>query len=1264
MRKKWVLNSLILFVTLFLGLTYWVNSNTVIQKIQINDYNEYGEVQTSKKRLLPSKAITLKFKFLIKNRNDAANGSKYENLLQTADYNQGLRLEIARDGDNISSWALVYSDRQGKLQGIDLGMIPKVEIWHDMSIIYKAMSDSLIIFIDGQIVKTISKSNILIDFSNIVVGRGFDDSRVFSGAVCDFSIVNEYKIPESYQTILIYSISFLIIIAFFEMTLKFLRAKQISLSKSLILSISFLLAICFAGIFIIKSFYLIKVVNYTDIKTPISFNEPLDIVDDFSIEFDFLIYPNNTQSENQRYENIFQTANYNDGIRLEIGRKKEGTSLWALLYTDIKGELRAIDLNLMPSSSIWHKMKIHYIQEENRLDVFLDGINIRSYNSVDLKPNFNKIIVGSGFNGRYFDGEVKNFVIQKNFINVYIYLSLMIMSIIVFLFLIFNGLKHRYITDLTTHISHGLIKKRLFVQIISILSILSGCSFFLFITESYLVGENNIFRGIIIGLTSLGIIALLLVAHNLKLANYIRRPILAILYIMVYLYLGLFFASSLYILNRFADDVRRPYGLSIDEIAAVYQSSLSESFQFLITNLGYWQFALIVFVPLLIVIAIYYCLKKLSPFPNHKLTLTYVLVIISAFYLILPHISTFPTSLYAGFMRYAQQVDEIKKFKALKQDIKFDVDISRQTKGTHILVIGESANKEHMSAYGYFRDTTPWFDENLKNSNFVFFDNAYAPYVHTVPALLKILTMANQYNGMMQNSAPSILDIANTVGFRTYWISEQTRAMIDTPLSVLNSVAQHVEFVDEGGAILQALDKVMGEINPEENNLIILHVMGSHADYRQRLYGCDYKYQDIKKEEIGIFASEKYKDFVENILNPYDSTIRCTDDKLKQFFEMSAQKYPWVDSFIYFSDHGEDVYGQKFHNSADFSFPMTHVPLVMYFSNRYIEENRSLFQTLEAHKKSLFTTDLLFNTFLDILSFSSPSFEKHYSLAKDDYGISEENAIVMQKSPDEDGTFYTLIDKFFVKNDPLYISKKNLGYLNEKFPNKILAVDNDLIGKVYHSTSLGFKGIEFNVGAESFRMGHFPEYEFDTTLQTFLALSTVVHTDRLWFDLKSKKGHSIDSILEQFEVLDKQFNLKSRALIESWESGLDKFSDSGWQTSYYVWYRPNLYATAETYKSNFDGCSDDTTCAKAIAQKVLQSKAKSISFFYNEYEFIKTFLEPLLPSSITYNIFGLSYDFQIPNPNMIENVKSNKIFLDPRVRTILLDGPQIFRYRP
>lgn len=60
--------------------------------------------------------------------------------------------------------------------------------------------------------------------------------------------------------------------------------------------------------------------------------------------------------------------------------------------------------------------------------------------------------------------------------------------------------------------------------------------------------------------------------------------------------------------------------------------------------------------------------------------------------------------------------------------------------GVYVVVIGESHTKDHMSAYGYDKDTAPWLTKMRDNGRAVIMERAYSCHTHTTPVLSYALT--------------------------------------------------------------------------------------------------------------------------------------------------------------------------------------------------------------------------------------------------------------------------------------------------------------------------------------------------------------------------------------------------------------------------------------------------------------------------------------------------------------------------------------------
>ena len=119
-------------------------------------------------------------------------------------------------------------------------------------------------------------------------------------------------------------------------------------------------------------------------------------------------------------------------------------------------------------------------------------------------------------------------------------------------------------------------------------------------------------------------------------------------------------------------------------------------------------------------------------------------------------------------------------------------------KGIYVLVIGESQNKNHMSAYGYQKDTTPWLKAMMNSKNTLVFNEVYSCHTHTVPVLTYALTAKNQYNSTNLSEAVSILEVAEAVGYETAWLSNQVKyGAWDTPITVIASEANQQVWINK-----------------------------------------------------------------------------------------------------------------------------------------------------------------------------------------------------------------------------------------------------------------------------------------------------------------------------------------------------------------------------------------------------------------------------------------------------------------------------------
>ena len=276
--------------------------------------------------------------------------------------------------------------------------------------------------------------------------------------------------------------------------------------------------------------------------------------------------------------------------------------------------------------------------------------------------------------------------------------------------------------------------------------------------------------------------------------------------------------------------------------------------------------------------------------------------------------------------------------------------------GVYVLVIGESQNRAHMQAYNYHRATTPWLDSMKNDKNMLLFTKAYSCHTHTVPTLLYALTAKNQYNNIAVKNAVSVLEVAEAAGFETVWLSNQVKySAWDTPVTSIASEPNQQKWINStlgestntdyfDGKLIEELEK----IKITDKMLIVMHLMGNHGSYEQRYPK----------------AFEKYDG--KNTIDKYDNSIIYNDYVMSQVYKR-ARKIPNFKGLVYCSDHADAIDKNLSHDAAQFDFDMTHIPLYIYLSDSYIQNNSAKYKSLEKQKNKLFTNDLLFNLMLGVL---------------------------------------------------------------------------------------------------------------------------------------------------------------------------------------------------------------------------------------------------------------------------------------------------------
>lgn len=233
-----------------------------------------------------------------------------------------------------------------------------------------------------------------------------------------------------------------------------------------------------------------------------------------------------------------------------------------------------------------------------------------------------------------------------------------------------------------------------------------------------------------------------------------------------------------------------------------------------------------------------------------------------------------------------------------------------QKKQTHVLVISESITSKNLGVCGYERDTTPKLKNHL--NSFQVFCNAYSPAASTIDSMKMLLTEAKKIN-QENYASESILAYAKTAGFKTFWVSNQDDSYIS---SLFGSFTHHQFYVNNrSGRSSDSLDENVIPIyqnildDPSPKKLIIVHLIGSHPNYKLRYPLQFSKFSDASNDQVEQQLENRDISFwVQNQRNHYDNSILYQDWMIDRLFttfkDVDKSQFR---SFMFVSDHGNEV---------------------------------------------------------------------------------------------------------------------------------------------------------------------------------------------------------------------------------------------------------------------------------------------------------------------------------------------------------------------
>ena len=234
-----------------------------------------------------------------------------------------------------------------------------------------------------------------------------------------------------------------------------------------------------------------------------------------------------------------------------------------------------------------------------------------------------------------------------------------------------------------------------------------------------------------------------------------------------------------------------------------------------------------------------------------------------------------------------------------------------------VLIIGESFNKWHASAYGYPLNTTPHLCSEAAAGRLVLFDDAVTPMSLTSPSMKHMLCCNSYSDGERWYESAYIPAVFKSAGYDVlFWDNQKYLKPFADFSFCINSFIFDKEMT--GLSYDQLNERGYSYDYPLVSNfartphpngkhqLVMFHLMGQHSPPGAR-------YPHVKEFDVftadSIHRSEPYLTPAKRqMIAEYDNSTLYNDHVVNAIFDLYRDRNAVV---VYLSDHGEETYDYK-----------------------------------------------------------------------------------------------------------------------------------------------------------------------------------------------------------------------------------------------------------------------------------------------------------------------------------------------------------------
>lgn len=314
-----------------------------------------------------------------------------------------------------------------------------------------------------------------------------------------------------------------------------------------------------------------------------------------------------------------------------------------------------------------------------------------------------------------------------------------------------------------------------------------------------------------------------------------------------------------------------------------------------------------------------------------------------------------------------------------------------------VLVIGESYNRHHSQLYGYEKATTPRQVALEAEGSLVKFTDVVSSWNLTSFVFKHMMSLYAVGDSGMWCDQPLFPEVFRKAGYHVTFVTNQFESkakeavydfsggffLNDPELSLQQFDCRSTKTHRFDDGVLKEYDALKD--STIEHNLVILHLMGSHIEYRARYPKTQARFT------LQMYNRPELNDRQKQILSQYDNSLLYNDSIVAAITQKFMDKDAVV---IYVPDHGEEIFDSKPYvngrlHGANIDYRLARnemeIPFWIWGSPQYRENHPYGWLAIQNAKNRPMMTDALPHLLMYLGGISTPLYREELNVISPEY---------------------------------------------------------------------------------------------------------------------------------------------------------------------------------------------------------------------------------------------------------------------------------------